>query len=98
MAVLVMLSVRDRAADTFARPFCVPAVGMGVRSFTDEVNRQDSNNPLWMHPEDYDLYEIGSFDESDGSIVWLKPRQVAIGKDVRMAWTARMALETPKGE
>lgn len=91
MAVLVMCSVRDRAVDTFARPFFVPNVKMAIRSFSDEINRADDSNPLFVHPEDYDLYEIGSFDDSDGSVVWLKPKMVCVGKDARAA-AARSAI------
>lgn len=80
----IVVSVRDRAADTFGRPFFVSAVGAAVRSFVDEVNRADKDNPLFAHPEDFDLYEIGHFDDDSGDIVAVKPRMVAIGKDVKV--------------
>lgn len=61
---LVMIAVKDRAANTFARPFCVRSTAEAIRSFSDEVNKADS--PLNAHPEDYDLYKIGTFDEDTG--------------------------------
>lgn len=81
---LIMVSVRDRAANTFARPFCVPALGVAIRSFVDEVNRASPDNPLYAHPEDYDLYEVGVFDEDDGSVEGIRARMIAVGKDVKV--------------
>lgn len=78
----VVVSVRDRAADTFGRPFFVSAVGAAIRSFADEVNRADKDNPLFNHPEDFDLYEVGSFDDDSGGLVAIQPRMVAVGKDL----------------
>lgn len=80
--VLIMVSVRDRAADTFARPFCVPSIGVAMRTFADEINRASGDNPLYQHPEDYDLYEIGGFDEATGDITNNVVRMVSVGKDV----------------
>lgn len=77
---MIVFSVRDRALNGFMRPFVAPAVGIAVRSFADEVNKQDS--PMFAHPDDYDLYELGTFDEETGLIVPREtPRQVAIGKE-----------------
>lgn len=78
----IVMAVRDRAADTYGSPFFVVAVGQGVRSFSDEVNRAAPDNQLYMHPEDFDLYELGSFDDSSGTFETDVPRMRAIGKDV----------------
>lgn len=81
--IKIVMSVRDRAADTFSQPMFLPAVGVGVRIFTDEVNRAAEGNQAYAHPEDFDLYELGTFDDSTGVFTCLdRPRQVAIGKDV----------------
>lgn len=81
-----VLSVRDRAADTFGQPFFVASIGQGIRSFTDEVNRQAADNVLANHPEDFDLYVLAEFDDASGVFTnEERPRQVAIGKDVRAA-------------
>lgn len=82
MTVLVVCAVRDRALDAFMQPFFAPSVGIAVRSFGDEVNRAES--PMAAHPDDYDLYQLGTFDDATGRFaVGDGPRQVAIGKDVR---------------
>lgn len=78
MAIFV-LSVRDRATDTYGRPFFSPSIGGAVRSFHDEMNNKES--PLNKHPEDYDLYVMGNFDERTGLFETDTPRQVAVGKE-----------------
>ena len=66
---LVIVAVKDRAADAFMRPFFVPTPAMAVRSFMDEVQRDAADNQLFHHSDDFDLYEIGIFDDSNGRIV-----------------------------
>lgn len=75
---LVILSVRDRKADCFGRPFYAPTVASAVRGFADELNRADGE--LNKHPEDYDLFELGEFHDSNGKFCLLEsPAQVAVG-------------------
>lgn len=77
---LIVCSVRDSAVNAFMQPFFVHAVGMAVRSFGDEVRKDGTG--LNAHPEDYALYELGVFDDSNGSVTMLpEPRQLARGVD-----------------
>lgn len=66
--ILTIVAVKDRAADAFMRPFFVPTANMAIRSFMDEVNRDAADNQMFAHPDDFDLYEIGVFDDSTGRI------------------------------
>lgn len=78
----VICAVRDSALAAFMQPFFVPALGVASRSFADEVNRQES--PMFQHPEDYVLYELGTFDEDSGRFDLLPdPRQVARASDLK---------------
>lgn len=61
-----VVSVKDRAAEVFNRPFFVPHRNVAVRDFTDEVNRAASDNQLNKHPDDFDLYLLGTFDDNTG--------------------------------
>lgn len=80
---LFVMAVRDRAADVFGVPHFVASVGGAVRNFSDEVNRVAQDNVLNKHPEDFDLFELGSYDDATASFALLaKPRQVSVGKDV----------------
>jgi hypothetical protein len=62
-----VVSVKDRAADVFNRPFFVPHRNVAVRDFTDEVNRVAADNQLNKHPDDFDLYLLGTFDDNAGT-------------------------------
>lgn len=77
-----VFSVRDRAADVFGVPFFMISRGHAIRSFSDEINRDAVDNNLFKHPEDFDLYSLGSFD--DGAADWAiqLPEQICVGKDV----------------
>lgn len=79
---LKIVAVRDRAADVFAQPVFVGSLGAAMRSFGDEINRKVEGNALASHPEDYDLYHLGEYDDTDGSFSTHQPRQIAIGKDL----------------
>jgi hypothetical protein len=77
-----LLAVRDSALNAFGRPFVAPATGAAVRSFNDEVNNPQSD--LFKHPDDYELYELGEFDDSDGTFHLLpQPKSILRGKDVK---------------
>lgn len=82
MALKYVLSVRDRAADSFSQPMFVPAVGMGLRAFGDEINRVAPDNQLNRHPEDYDLYRLGTFDDMTGVFECSTPQMLVVGKDL----------------
>lgn len=81
--ILQVFAVRDRQVDAYMRPFFTQSVGSAVRGFTTEVNRSAQDNPLWLYPDDHDLYHIGEFDDGSGKFKLLEaPLQVAVGKNV----------------
>lgn len=82
--LLHMLCVRDRAADVFGTPTFHLSIGAAVRGFTDEINREDKSSVMFNHPEDFDLYVLGTYDDSGLFEVVEKPRQVCVGKDVAL--------------
>jgi hypothetical protein len=82
--IQIVCAVKDRAADAYGRPFFVATVGVAIRSFMDEVNRDAPDNQLFAHPDDFDLFELGTFDDSNGLIVMLpEPKLLMLGKQVR---------------
>lgn len=81
----MVFAVRDRAADTFGTPFFQVARGQAIRMFSDEINRSSTENQLWLHPDDFDLYELGVFDDSAGTFTTGVPKQIAVGKDLRLS-------------
>lgn len=80
--LLQVVAVRDRAIDTFGQPFYVTHVGQAIRGFSDAINSGKDDN-MAKHPEDFDLYHLGEFDDSGAKFHCLdSPRLVAVGKDV----------------
>lgn len=66
--LMTIVAVRDKKCECFSRPFFGQTPASLIRSFADEVNRYAEDNPYNKHPEDYALYELGQFDDSDGKI------------------------------
>ena len=82
---LNICSVKDRAADAFGRPMFVTSTGVAIRSFSDELNRSDADNQLYNHPDDFDLYEFGVFDDNTGLFdLYDQPKLLSLGKQVKI--------------
>jgi len=79
-----IVAIRDRAIDAFSQPFFVANVGSAIRSFGDEIKRPHSAerpNAYNQHPDDFDLYALGEFDDETGEFSATRPQQIAVGKD-----------------
>ncbi len=82
---LIICAVKDRAADAFGRPMFVPSLGVAIRSFTDEINRNDNESQLFNHPDDFDLYDLGVFDDNSGVFTLHDlPTMLCLGKQVKL--------------
>lgn len=78
----VVVSVFDSASQLYGSPFVVTAPGQAMRQFVDEVNRQAQENPLYMHPDDFSLFRLGTFDDENGSFE-NDPELLMRGKDAK---------------
>jgi len=79
-----IIAIRDRKANAFNRPMALPSIGQAIRSFQDEINREDNNNDLWKHPGDFDLYLLGTWDDETGQFENSEvPNQIAIGEELK---------------
>jgi len=65
MTILQCLAVRDTAIG-FNRPIYAPTTALAIRSFTDEVNRNSSDNEMFKHPESFSLWHLSTFDDDTG--------------------------------
>lgn len=75
-----IVTIRDRAVDAYGQPIFVQALGQAMRSFSDEINSKEST--LNKHPDDYDLYHIGDYDQDTGLITPKQPEMIAVGKNL----------------
>lgn len=64
MSKLGVFAIYDSKAQFFMKPFNVRNKGEAIRGFADLAN--DQNTVVGKHPEDFGLFELGSFDEEKG--------------------------------
>lgn len=66
-------SIRDTCVGSFGIPMFFQNSAAAVRALGDVVNRPEKDNGYYQHPEHYQLYEIGSFDDESGSFEPIVP-------------------------
>lgn len=76
--------VHDDKTQQFGTPMFLISAGQAIRSFADEINRADKENQIYMHPTDFDLYELGTFDTETAIFDTQTARKIATGKDLRI--------------
>lgn len=78
----LLVSLKDRAIDAFQPIGNVRAEGEAIRVFKDMI--KDNTSPQGKHPDDYDMYLVGYFDDQDGLIEPVtSPRKLADGKTIK---------------
>ena len=60
-------AVYDDKVGAYMQPFSMESRGQAVRAFSDSVN--DPKSIWYRHPGDFQLYELGEFDEKSGEFV-----------------------------
>lgn len=77
-----VVSVRDHKMASFGQPWFVPTLGVAERAFTDDINNPESI--AFKHPEDYELFHLGWFEEESGRFENLDvPTQLCTGVNVK---------------
>lgn len=74
--LMYVFSIYDLKAEAYLRPFFSPTRAMAMRSFEDTVNSPDSM--MNAHPDDFTLFELGSWDQLAGSITMYE-QKVGLG-------------------
>lgn len=68
----------DSAASAYLAPFTAPRDEVARRGFTEAVNNLQPGNNLANYPQDYTLFRLGSFDDSNGLFECEQPGPQAI--------------------
>lgn len=76
-----IMAIKDKAVESYGMPLVTRTVTEAIRIFKNEVNREDSM--MNKYPQDYDLYQIGEYDDLDGKVQSTTPTQVATGIEVK---------------
>ena len=67
--IVKMYSIYDSKAEAYMQPFFAQSNGVAIRSFTNAAN--DKGSAIGQYPTDFTLFELGSFDDSNGDYVAL---------------------------
>jgi len=70
-----VFAIHDGKAKAFQQPFFSVTVGMAIRAFQDHC--EDPKTIAHRHPEDFVLYELGTYDDNTGEIVTHNPMSLA---------------------
>lgn len=77
--------IYDRVAQVWGIPNFTNSKGGTVRSFADEINRPAENNQLHQHPDDFDMYYLGTFDDRESTFDLLpSPELLARGAHLKV--------------
>lgn len=63
-------SIHDSKSKTFSPPFFQRSRGEAIRAFSELANKQDNN--IGKYPEDFCLYQVGTFEDNTGEIQAVK--------------------------
>jgi len=73
MSQIRLFAIRDNKVGTYNNPFCASHLAQVTRDLTEVAN--DPKSMLCKHPQDFELYELGTFDSNTGAIdTEIKPR------------------------
>ena len=75
---LQMYSIFDQAAKAFAQPFFMHNDGLAIRAFQDNANSADSQ--IAKHPDQFTLYNIGTYDDQTGQVDTVDPKSLGIAQ------------------
>lgn len=78
--ILQILSIRDIKANVFMTPYFSLNIGSAIRGFEDEVNTPREGNMLNRHPQDFELFHLGTFADGECKFELLeRPMQLVTG-------------------
>ena len=79
--IKLLVSVKDLKAGSWSVPAAADNIACACRMFGDLV--KDGRTLVGQHPEDFEIYIVGSFDLSTGSVVCdhEAPRCISRGLD-----------------
>lgn len=79
---LIAVSIRDAKTMAWGPPMMMRTPGEALRSFADEVNSGRGESMIALHPEDFEMFQIGAFDTDTGEM--LPEHAVSLAKGVNL--------------
>ena len=75
--IVNVYTVLDKKSGAFLQPFFIQNEGMAIRAILDVM--ADEDHTFARHAEDYQLFHVGSFDDSVGVMTGLTDPMPVIG-------------------
>ena len=72
-------SVRDTATGTYNAPFIAQTNAQAMRQFGDLAQEQNTN--VNKHPDDFELFLVGTWDDDTSLLDNHEPQKLAIARD-----------------
>lgn len=72
--MMKVFSVYDLKACAYLQPFFSGNAGSAIRAFEDAV--EDPKSPIAKHPSDYQLFELGTWDDNSGALAGILPMKL----------------------
>lgn len=76
-------TIHDSKTRTYNTPFFQPADPAAIRMFKNEVNRADDRNNIYLNPEDFTLFRVGTFDIDTGETTGDEHTQIATATSLK---------------
>lgn len=83
---LNVYAIKDSKSDTYGTPMFLQSDGHAIRSFADAINQEDNTSLLWKHPEDFDLFHLGTWSPETGIFDTGVPKQKALGRELKVPY------------
>lgn len=80
--IKLIYTLRDTATEVFLVPMFFHSEAEARRSVGDVVNRKADDNIICQHPEHFQLFYIGTFDDSTGIFKTVPPEFVTSAIDL----------------
>lgn len=77
----IVIVIKDRSIDAYVNLHVVRAEGQAIRQFMDAL-ADEKTGTLHTHPDDYDLYRIGTYDDNTATLTPETPKKIADGKQL----------------
>lgn len=79
-----LCAILDAKLGEYGPPMAFQKSGQAVRQFGDEVQRQDKNNQMYTHPEDFTLWHVGDYESETGEVFTQAPRLLASASEYKV--------------
>lgn len=80
--IYTMIAIKDLAQNAFGNVNQMPSPAYAIRSFRDEANRAADDNPVYKHADDFELWQLGTFNNEIG-VFTNEAQRLARAKDLK---------------